>query len=422
MDDKYWFKRISLISQIFLLCFIFDNFVFSADWPQFRGPNRDGISSERGLLKKWPENGPKLIWSFEELGAGFSSPSISNGVVYITARVNKKETIFAFDISGNLKWQTTYGSNWKGSYPEVRTSATIDGNNLFVHSGSGEVVCLHAATGKIKWKVQTIEQFNGEYDRWGIAESPLIVDNLVVATPGGQDASIVALDKNTGKKIWTSKGLSEKSSYCSPILVEFDGKKIIATMLENSFVGVDAISGRVLWRDGFNGYQDDPKAINPVSPIYHDGFIYTSSGYDDGGAMYKLLDDGAKISREWVDETLDIHHGGAVFVDGYIYGTNWKDNRNGNWVCLEWKTGKIMYEKEWITKGSIIYADGMLYCYEEKNGNMALVSANPNEFKIINSFEVPLGSKQHWAHPAISDGRLYIRHGHALMVYDINTN
>ena len=142
-------------------------------------------------------------------------------------------------------------------------------------------------------------------------------------------------------------------------------------MLENSFVGVDAATGKVLWQDSFEEYQDDPKAINPVSPIYYNGLIYTTSGYDDGSAMYKLSEDGTKISREWINETLDIHHGGAVLVDGYIYGANWKDNRNGNWVCLEWNTGRVMYEKEWKTKGSIIYADGMLYCYEEKNGNLA---------------------------------------------------
>jgi outer membrane protein assembly factor BamB len=415
-------KKIFIYSFILVITIFQHNILFSADWPQFRGPKRNGISVETGLKNKWSENGPELLWSFEGLGAGFSSVAISNGKIYVTGEVDKEETLFAFDLNGKLVWQTTYGPNWKSSYPEVRTTPTVEANSIYVNSGMGKVVCFEAKSGKINWQVQAVDQFGGEYHSWGIAESPLLVDNLVIVTPGGPDASLIALDKNSGKKIWTSEGLSEKGNYCSPILVAWGGRKIVATMLENVFVGVDAESGKVLWKDQFSDYQDEPKGINPVSPLYHNGQIYTTSGYDDGGAMYELSGEGTSIKRIWTDQVLDIHHGGAVLVDGYIYGANWKNNRDGNWVCLDWKTGKKMYEKEWITKGSIIYADGMLYCYEEKSGNLALVEATPNDFNIISSFKVPLGSKQHWAHPAISDGRLYVRHGDALMVYDIKAN
>jgi outer membrane protein assembly factor BamB len=422
MTYTVWIRKLFIYSFLLVIIIFQSNMLLSADWPQFRGPNRDGISMETGLKNKWTENGPALLWSFEGLGAGFSSAAISNGQIYVTGEVEKKETLFAFDLNGKLVWQTTYGPKWKSSYPEVRTTPTVEGNSIYVNSGMGNVVCFEAKSGKINWQVQAVEQFGGEYHRWGIAESPLLVDHLVIITPGGPDASLIAMDKKTGKKIWTSEGLSEKGNYCSPILIERGDRKIIATMLENAFVGVDAESGKVLWKDQFSGYQGDHKAINPVSPLFYNGQIYTTSGYDDGGAMFELSADGTGIKRIWTDKVLDVHHGGAVLVDGYIYGANWENNRNGNWVCLDWKTGKVMYEKKWITKGSIIYADGMLYCYEEKSGNLALVEATPSDFKIISSFEIPLGSKQHWAHPAISDGRLYVRHGEALMVYDIRAN
>jgi len=213
--------------------------------------------------------------------------------------------------------------------------------------------------------------------------------------------------------------LSEKSCYCSPILVERGGTQLVVTMLDESVVAVDARTGKLLWQDKFLDYQEKAKNINPVSPIYYDGCVYTTSGYNDGGAMYQLSPDGTEAPRKWVDTTLDNHHGGVVVVDGYIYGANWKNNRDGNWICLDWDTGKVMYDHKWICKGSITYADGMLYCYEEKEGTVALVKASPAGFDIVSSFKVPLGDGKHWAHLVICDGRLYIRHGNVLMAYDI---
>jgi len=191
-------------------------------------------------------------------------------------------------------------------------------------------------------------------------------------------------------------------------------------MTAKSVVGIDAENGKVLWQDKFKEYQRKPKAINPVTPIYYDGCIYATSGYDDGGAMLKLSPDGTKVTRKWVDTALDCHHGGVVLVDGYIYGANWDGNEAGNWLCLDWDTGKVMYEKEWLgSKGSITYADGMLYCYEEEEGTIALVKASPKGFDIVSSFKVTKGEDEHWGHPVIYNGRLYIRHGDTLMAYDI---
>ena len=391
----------------------------AADWPQWRGPNRDGKSSETGLLKKWPKGGPKLLWSIEGLGTGFSTVSVADGLLYTTGMVDKEGILFAYDLQGNLKWKKSYGAEWRGSSPGVRTTPTVDRDRVYVMSGNGRVVCFDAKTGEEKWAVDTLKRFDGKNIRWGISESVLIDGNNLICTPGGKDATIVALDKMTGETVWTSKGLSEKSCYSSLILVERGGNRLVVNMTENSVVGVDADTGKVLWVDKFEEYQEKPKDINPVTPVYYNGCVYATSGYDDGGAMLELSPDGTKVSRKWVDTTLDCHHGGVVIVDGYIYGANWKDNRNGNWVCLDWDSGKVMYEKEWICKGSITYADGMLYCYEEKEGTVALVKASPEGFDIVSSFEVSKGTGKHWAHPVVCDGRLYIRHGDALMVYDI---
>lgn len=391
------------------------------DWPQWRGIERNGVSQETNLLKSWPKDGPPLLWSNENIGTGFASISISNGKIYITGNVDDDEILTSLDLNGNIQWQTIYGSIWDDSYSDARSTPTVEGTYLYVISGMGEVVCIDLATGKIKWSVDTVQKFDGDYHHWGIAESPLIVDDKVICTPGAEEASVVALDKNTGKLIWQTTSLSEQANYCSPILINRGGNKIITTQLAESFVGINAENGNVIWKIEYESYQDDPTDINIISPLYHDGNLYVTSGYNDGGAMFELSEDGTKITKKWVDKTLDVHVGGVVKVGDYIYGANWENNRMGNWVCLDWNTGKVMYEKKWKNKGSIITAEGMLYCYDEKKGNIGLVKANPEKFDLVSSFKIPLGKGPYWAHPAISDGRLYIRHGNALMVYDIQS-
>jgi outer membrane protein assembly factor BamB len=408
------------IIVLFLLSTSFFALSFADEWPQWRGPDRNGYSKEKNLLTVWPDGGLKLLWSAEKLGDGYSSASIAGGDIYITGVIANRETISALDLKGNLKWQTTFGDKWKGSYPEARSTPTVDGQYVYAISGMGDAVCFERQTGQIKWSVQFIDKFDGEYHRWGVAESPLIVDDKFICTPGGSDASLVALDKLTGSLIWQTEDLSEENNYCSPILIRRGGKKIIATQLSDSFVGVDSENGRLLWSEEYDEYQEDPKDININSPLYHDGLIYVTSGYDNPSAMYQLADDGLSIKRMWVNDILDVHVGGVVFLNGYIYGSNWENNRNGNWVCLDANTGKVQWEHKWHTKGSIITAEDMLYCYEEKNGNLGLVKANPEKFDLISSFRVTKGKGKYWAHPAIANSRLYIRHGEVLMVYDIS--
>jgi len=388
------------------------------DWPQWGGINRDGVSNETELLKEWSEGGPNLLWSTKSIGDGFSSPSIANGVIYITGMKDNKEILSTFDLNGNIKWSKEYGKAFSQSTPEARSTPTVDGNALYIISGTGEVVCLDAVSGDIKWSVNAFSQFDGQYGGWGIAESPLIVDDKVIYTPCGEKTTVVALNKNTGETVWTSESLNDHSGYVSPILATIGMKKQIITVTGSYVIGVNASNGHIDWKIA-NSDISSPGDINCVSPIYYNGGVFVTSGYDDAGALIKLSDDGTQASVAWVNPDLDTHHGGVVLVNGYVYGSNWLDNEHGNWVCLDWNSGKTMYETKWNNKGSIISAEGMLYCYEEQRGTLGLVKASPDGFTVVSSFKITQGGGAHWAHPVISDGVLYMRHGDVLMAYDI---
>ena len=403
---------------IVLLCtFLVATAAFADDWPQFRGPNRDGKSPETGLMKKWPEGGPELLWLVEGLGTGFGSAAVADGCAYLTgmAKKDKQGVLFAFDPNGTRKWQASYGPEWGGSHAGSRTTPTVDGDRVYVLSGQGNLACFDAKTGAQRWHADTAKKFGAQNTNWGLSESVLVAEDKVICTPGGTDAGLVALNKMTGETIWTSKGLSDASAHCSPILVERGGRNIIVTITAAHIVGIDLNTGEVLCQYQNKLHKDKPRHVNPNSPLYCDGAILVASRFV-GCVMLKLNADGRQVSEAWTNEELDPHHGGAVLVDGFIYGANTK--RQG-WMCLDWNSGKTMYEKKWLGKGSIIYADGMLYCYEEKEGTLGLVPASPDAFNVVSSFKVPHGTAEHWAHPAISNGTLYIRHGDALMAYDI---
>ncbi len=384
----------------------------AADWPQFRGSTRDGTSSETGLLKQWPQDGPKELWSYDELGEGYSSVSVANGVVYATGMIGGQGHLFAFDAQGQLKYKTAYGPEWtkSGNYPGTRTTPTVDGDRLYLMSGQGRIACHKATTGEHIWHIDTFDKFKGKNITWGIAESPLIEGEMVICTPGGPDATIVALNKMTGETIWTTKGLSQLSAYCSPVLVQRGSTRLILTLVEKAAVGVDADNGKVYWVIPHEVSYD----IQAVSPAYEDGMMYVTNGYRHGSFGYELSPDGTSVNEKWAEKSLDVHHGGVVLVDGNIHGAS----MGGNWVSLNLATGKVNFSDKLVGKGSVIYVDGMLYGYGEK-GQLGLIQIKPDGYELVSSFRVKKGNKEHWAHPAISDGRLYIRHGQALICYDI---
>ena len=324
-----------------------------------------------------------------------------------------------------MLWRTEYANGWNQTYPEARTTPTWHQGKLFVISGCGVAASIDAETGKLLWTHEVWEKYQGDFGRWGGSESPLIHDGKVFCTPTGKSTTMVALKLADGSLVWKSASLKDGGAYVSPALIEHEGKKQIVGVGSRHIFGVDPKTGKIEWTFDYLGtyFENDGNpsrwVINCNTPLYHDGRIFVTSGYDHCGVMLQLNQDATAVSLAWKTDVLDVHHGHFVLVGGYLYGANWLNNNKGNWVCIEWNTGKKMYEKEWHSKGSIIYADGMLYCYDEQRGNVGLVPATPKEFKVVSSFRIHQGSKQHWAHPVISNGIFYIRRGHALMAYEI---
>ena len=391
---------------------------------QFRGPDRNGVFPETSLLKAWPEGGPDLIWEREDMDRGFASVTVTEDALYLAGLEGREEYLTVLDLQGNTLWRLKYGQGSRQTYRDTRCTPTVKGDFIYLVSGIGEVVCINGKEKKVEWTIHGFEKFEGEFWQWEIAESPLLMDDKVIYTPGGNQTSIVALDRFSGKTIWQTESLKTPAAFVSPILVEFEGNKIIIGVLTEHIIGVNPSNGEILWRVRYHDIEPPtfhewaPKN-NCVTPLYHDGYLFVTSGYDHVGVMFKLIDKGRAVEQVWINRDLDNHHGQVVRLGGYIYGSNWIDNSNGNWLCVDWKEGKTMYEKEWECKGSISSADGMLYCYEEKRGNLALVKPDPDDFKIVSSFRITQGSGPHWTQPVIRNGVMYIRHGDALMAYSI---
>ncbi len=407
-----------------ILLSMLSSFVGAQDISEWREENRTGVSAEKSLLKSWPAAGPTLIWSNLDLSRGYSSPSFGANTIYITGNKGNDDILYALDMNGKILWQTVMGRAWTQSNPESRATPTVEGNRVYCSSGFGDLACIDGTTGKIIWSYKASELHKGTYGSWGIAESLLINGDKVFYSPGGPETMTIALNKTTGNLIWKSASLNDKPGYVSPILINYAGKKMIVNVSLGHIFGVDASNGEILWKVSHEQSSDPNlrrfELIKCTTPLYKDGMVYVTGGYDTGGMMVKIAADGKSANVAWTDNNLDNHHGGVVLVDGYIYGSNWLNNNNGNWCCIEWKTGKKMWEEHWNNKGSIISAEGMLYIYDEKNGNAGLLKVNPEKFDLVSSFKVTQGdSGPFWAHPVIHNGVLYLRHSNALMAYNI---
>ncbi len=396
---------------------------------EWREEDRTGNSAEKGLLKSWPENGPTLIWSNTDLPTGHAQVTFGNNLLYTTGIEGQNDVLVAIDGSGNIKWKTIYGRSWTGSMPETRCTPTVEGDKVYVSSGSGDLACIDGVNGTIIWSLKASETYKGTFGEWGIAESLIIDGQKLYFSPGGPETMTVALDKSNGSLIWKSKSINDAPAYVSPILIDYAGKKILIGVSLHNVFGVDVADGNLLWSINHVEALDSKKStavwpdaplIKCVTPLYNEGKIYVTGGYDHGSIMLGLNENGSNISTVWTDSVLDVHHGGVVLVDGYIYGANWRSNSDGSWCCLDWNTGKKMWEEHWKCKGSVISADGMLYIYDEKSGFAGLVKPNPEKFELISSFRVTAGKGgPYWSHPVIHNGNLYLRHGNALMVYNI---
>jgi len=401
-----------------------------ADWPQWRGPNRDGICSETGLLKNWPEDGPALLWETTGLGPGYASMAIVDGRLYTMGDISldseQTQCVIAYDLATHKRlWAAKVGPIHNDGGP--RCTPTVDDGLVYAIGTSGDLVCLDAKTGSVRWSRNFENDLEGKNPGWKYSESPLIDGDKLLCTPGGRDAVMVALNKKTGELIWKcsmpdigGKGKDE-AGYSSIVVTEAGGVRQYVQLTNKGLIGVAVKDGRFLW-----GYSKIANNVaNIPTPIVYGNFIFCSTAYNTGSALLELTAAGDGVDAKEIyflnAKTLQNHHGGLVRIGDYIFGGH--DHNKGKPICVEAKTGKVMWQQDQPGGGSaaVLYADGNLYFRYEDN-TLALIKANPQNFNLISTFKLPNRpgmSGPGWSHLVIVDGKLYVRHSDVLMVYDI---
>lgn len=382
---------------------------------QWRGVNRDGMYSETQLLKAWPVNGPTLLWTNENIGDGYGSPAVTSNMLFINGEVDSISHLFAFDLNGKLLWKSPNGKEFTGNgysnkFPGCRSTPTVVNDLIYVCSGNGRIACFEKQTGKEKWAANMIGDMNGHMNTFGFSESLVTDDNNVYCFPGGVNNNAVALNRFTGKIVWTSKALSDTVSYCSPFIINLPSRQVLVMFTVHYLLGLDTKTGELLWSQK----QENVKYQQQCNtPIYADGFIYYVAGDGNGAVKLELSPDGKSIKEVWRISPLSNNFSGILKINDYIYSTD----RTQKLKCIDSKAGKIVDTLR-MNKGAIIAADGMIYCYSE-NGEISLVKNSGSKMEVVSKFKIDKGTREHFAHPVISKGVLYIRHGKVLMAYNI---
>jgi outer membrane protein assembly factor BamB len=392
----------------------------TSDWPQWRGPNRTDVSREPGLLKTWPEGGPKRVWLFENAGLGYSGYAIVGDKLFTMGLREGGEHLIAVQANtGKELWSARMGEVLKNNWGDgPRGTPSVDGDRVHAMSGRGNLICANAADGRIVWQ-RAMKDFGGSTPGWGYTESVLVDGDKVVCTPGGRKGAIVALDKNTGEIIWQSTDFTDPAHYASIIAASHGGKRQYIQLTEKHVAGVGAADGKLLWSADWPG----STAVIPT-PIFHDGQVYVTSGYGAGCMALKIGENNA-VNGVYTNKVMKNHHGGVILVDGYLYGYS----DGPGWVCQDFKTGQEVWaEKKALGKGAVAYADGMLYCLAENNGTVVLVEASPKGWKERGRFKLDPQTTQRssqgkiWTHPVVTGGRLYLRDQELLSCYDVKAN
>lgn len=412
----------SVFSKVLLTILFFTAFltISNCQLYEWRGPGRSGVYNESGLLKKWPDGGPALLWEAANMGDGYSSPTVTDDAVYVTGRRDSSDILVALTLNGKKKWETVYGKAWMTNHTGSRCTPTFYNGNIFLISGSGDIVCV-GSDGKIKWSKNHYSLYDSKPIMFGISESPLVVDNMVIASPGGKKASVVAFNIADGKVMWEAEPLGEPQ-YVNPKLIEYAGRKMIVTVMGTYIFALDSKDGKVLWKVNYpeiNAGTGRVMKNHATTPLYRDGNILIADGYNWVALKLKLSADGNSVEIVWENRNFDPQLGGIVLVGNNIYGTTHMAKPADMWACVDWTTGKTLWTTRWNSRGSVISADGMLYLFEEKSGHIALVKPDPSKLDIVSEFQITKGDGPFWAHPVISKGKLYIRHGEVLMVYQI---
>jgi len=414
-------ERLRFVCQICLIFFLPGCEIKTQDIPEwycFHGPDRSNKSAEAGLLGEWPEEGPALLWTITGLGKGYCTVSVAEGDLFTSGSDLRQTFVFAFDLDGNLIWKKPNGNSWETDMSWARTyngarSTPTFSEGIVYHLGElGRLTAFDAKKGDEVWSIELRERFDAEIPEYGYSESVHIEGDRLYCCPAGKKAYMVCLDKYSGRQIWSNTEIPGNVGFSSLIIFDQGGYRQIAGLSSNSVFGVDSKTGRLLWQVDF----ENSRSNNVTDPIFHDGYVFASTGYGKGSILVRLDAAGDEITPEmvWQTELMDNHHGGVILHDKYLYGAG--HNARG-WFCLDFKTGRQMWNAG--GKGSLTYADHMLYCLDER-GIMSLVRATSEKHEVKSSFEVPDGGQgMHWAHPVVCGGRLYIRHQDKLFAYDI---
>jgi outer membrane protein assembly factor BamB len=379
---------------------------------QFRGPNRNGIYKETSLLKTWPAEGPAMLWKAEGIGNGYSSPIVTSDRIYVTGEIDSTGYLFAYDKKGSLIWKKKTGREWMENFTGSRSTPTLVDGLMYIETSMGRVICFDAASGTEKWSVDMLQDLHGINVRFGYSEGLLINENLVYCFPGGPDTNAVALDRFSGKIVWVSKALGDSTSYTSPALITLPSRKIIVNFTIHNLIGLDAATGELLWNSPLKGIGD----IHGNTSLYENGFLYFMAGSGTGAVKLALSGDGRTITEIWKNETVTDVHGGFVKAGNFIYTSQYKPRR---YCSIDASTGLIADSLK-FDKGALILADELLYLYTEK-GMVGLVKPDNGKMELISSFKMPVGTKEFFTIPVISEGVLYLRHGNEMLAYDIRS-
>jgi outer membrane protein assembly factor BamB len=386
----------------------------ASDWPQWQGPDRTRISKETGLQKEWPAAGPSVVWTATTLGSGYGSVAVAGDRVFVQSTRGSDSVVVALDrANGKEVWSKALGAsgtNDKG--PGPRGTPTVDGDRLYVLTENGDLACLRT-DGTAVWQRNILRDFGGSQIRWLISESPLVDGSHVIVSPGGPSAGMVKLDKMTGKTVWTAKDLSDPAGYSSVIAADVQGVRTYMTFTAAAGVGVRASDGKLMFR-----YPNAAnRTANIATPIFSNNKVFFTSAYGTGGGLLDLTAQNGEVNSKEVYFTTNMknHHGGVVLVDSYLYGFN-----DAILTCLEFATGNVMWRDRSVGKGSVTFADGRLYIQSENNV-VGLAEATPSGYREKGRFDIPDKGLPSWAHPVVSDGRLYVRNQDTLLVYDVKS-
>jgi outer membrane protein assembly factor BamB len=378
------------------------------DWPQWRGPNRDGVSKETGLLKQWPTDGPPLAWKVKGAGTGYSSVSLAKGRIYTMGLRGDKEYVIAFDAkTGKELWATPNGGAYRdGRGDGPRATPTVDGDRLYALGGGGDLSCLDAATGKVVWQLNVLQKFGAENIGWGISESPLVLGDRVLVNAGGPGASLVALKKQDGSLLWKSQ--SDKAGYSSALPLQIGGKTQVVFFTQQRAVGVDPADGKVLWEYA----KPSNNVANVATPVARGNRVWISSDYGTGGGLVEIKADG-KAAEVYFTKEMRNHHSSSILVGDHLYGFS-----SAVLTAMRFDTGEVAWKDRSVGKGSLVYADGMLYALSE-NGVVGLVEATPEAYRERGRFQIKQESLPTWAHPVVAQGHLFIRDQDTIYAYDV---